>query len=96
ILDHTSLNIQGAEKLNVSPSSKMKAATMYVVGDLEGRNKSSINLKSHQGYTLMTDKNATLRGEKSKNDLTITLLNTGPKPSPEIGITGSADNDANA
>lgn len=96
ILDHTSLNIQGAEKLNVSPSSKMKAATMYVVGDLEGRNSSSINLKSHQGYTLMTDKNATLRGEKSKNDLTITLLNTGPKPAPEIGITGSADNDANA
>ncbi|MDY4281082.1 MAG: filamentous hemagglutinin N-terminal domain-containing protein [[Pasteurella] mairii] len=95
ILDNSHIVVQGAERLNTSPNPKMKSATMYLVGDLEGRNRSSLDIKSHQGYTLMTDGKSTIKGEKDKKDLSITLINTGPKPSPEIGISGSIDNDAN-
>lgn len=94
VLDNSHIKVVGAERMGVSPLGTNGVAGVFVIGDLLGKNKSSIFAKTHQGFTFRTAKGTTLRGEKSQEDLKITAINTGSRPGEEIGIQ-SSDNDAN-
>ena len=89
------IKIVGDEKSDIS--AKAPYATMFLIGELIGE-KSSIFVKSHQGYTFRTDKNKKIAGKNSKDDLKITAINTGGRTGKEViinGAPGSIDNDAN-
>ncbi|HHF5803818.1 TPA: filamentous hemagglutinin N-terminal domain-containing protein [Haemophilus influenzae] len=89
------IKIVGDEKSDIS--AKAPYATMFLIGELIGE-KSSIFVKSHQGYTFRTDGNTKIAGKYSKDDLKITAINTGGRAAEEVlinGALGSADNDAN-
>lgn len=89
------IKIVGDEKEGISPTGTY--ATMFLIGELIGE-KSSIFVKSHQGYTFKTDGNTKIAGKYSKEDLKITAINTGGRAAEEVlinGALGSADNDAN-
>ena len=89
------IKIVGDEKSDISP--KAPYATMFLIGELIGE-KSSIFVKSHQGYTFKTDGDTKIAGKNSKEDLKITAINTGGRAAEEVlinGALGSADNDAN-
>lgn len=89
------IKIVGDEKSGISPTGTY--ATMFLIGELIGE-KSSIFVKSHQGYTFKTDGNTKIAGKYSKEDLKITAINTGGRAAEEVlinGALGSADNDAN-
>lgn len=89
------IKIVGNEKEGISPTGTY--ATMFLIGELIGE-KSSIFVKSHQGYTFKTDGNTKIAGKYSKEDLKITAINTGGRAAEEVlinGALGSADNDAN-
>ncbi|WP_044024520.1 filamentous hemagglutinin N-terminal domain-containing protein [Actinobacillus ureae] len=89
------IKIVGDEKSDISP--KAPYATMFLIGELIGE-KSSIFVKSHQGYTFRTDGDTTIAGKNSKDDLKITAINTGGRTGKEViinGAPGSIDNDAN-
>lgn len=89
------IKIVGDEKSDISP--KAPYATMFLIGELIGE-KSSIFVKSHQGYTFRTDGDTKIAGKYSKDDLKITAINTGGRAGEEViinGAPGSIDNDAN-
>lgn len=89
------IKIVGDEKSDISP--KAPYATMFLIGELIG-GKSSIFVKSHQGYTFRTDGDTKIAGKNSKDDLKITAINTGGRTGKEViinGAPGSIDNDAN-
>lgn len=89
------IKIVGDEKSDISP--KAPYATMFLIGELIGE-KSSIFVKSHQGYTFRTDGDTKIAGKNSKDDLKITAINTGGRAGKEViinGAPGSIDNDAN-
>ena len=89
------IKIVGDEKEGISPTGTY--ATMFLIGELIGE-KSSIFVKSHQGYTFKTDGDTKIAGKNSKEDLKITAINTGGRAAEEVlinGALGSADNDAN-
>lgn len=89
------IKIVGDEKSDISP--KAPYATMFLIGELIGE-KSSIFVKSHQGYTFRTDGDTKIKGKNSKDDLKITAINTGGRTGKEViinGAPGSIDNDAN-
>lgn len=89
------IKIVGDEKIDIS--AKAPYATMFLIGELIGE-KSSIFVKSHQGYTFRTDGDTKIAGKKSKDDLKITAINTGGRTGKEViinGAPGSIDNDAN-
>lgn len=89
------IKIVGDEKSGISPTGTY--ATMFLIGELIGE-KSSIFVKSHQGYTFKTDGDTKIAGKNSKEDLKITAINTGGRAAEEVlinGALGSADNDAN-
>lgn len=89
------IKIVGDEKSDISP--KAPYATMFLIGELIGE-KSSIFVKSHQGYTFRTDGDTKIAGKNSKDDLKITAINTGGRAGEEViinGAPGSIDNDAN-
>ncbi|HHF5943843.1 TPA: filamentous hemagglutinin N-terminal domain-containing protein [Haemophilus influenzae] len=89
------IKIVGDEKIDIS--AKAPYATMFLIGELIGE-KSSIFVKSHQGYTFRTDGDTKIAGKNSKDDLKITAINTGGRPGEEViinGAPGSIDNDAN-
>ncbi|WP_112075118.1 filamentous hemagglutinin N-terminal domain-containing protein [Haemophilus influenzae] len=89
------IKIVGDEKSDISP--KAPYATMFLIGELIGE-KSSIFVKSHQGYTFRTDGDTKIAGKYSKDDLKITAINTGGRTGKEViinGAPGSIDNDAN-
>ncbi|MCK8911596.1 filamentous hemagglutinin N-terminal domain-containing protein [Haemophilus influenzae] len=89
------IKIVGDEKEGISPTGTY--ATMFLIGELIGE-KSSIFVKSHQGYTFKTDGDTKIAGKYSKEDLKITAINTGGRAAEEVlinGALGSADNDAN-
>lgn len=89
------IKIVGDEKSDIS--AKAPYATMFLIGELIGE-KSSIFVKSHQGYTFRTDGNTKIAGKYSKDDLKITAINTGGRTGKEViinGAPGSIDNDAN-
>ena len=89
------IKIVGDEKSDISP--KAPYATMFLIGELIGE-KSSIFVKSHQGYTFRTDGDTKIAGKYSKDDLKITAINTGGRTGEEViinGAPGSIDNDAN-
>ena len=89
------IKIVGDEKIDIS--AKAPYATMFLIGELIGE-KSSIFVKSHQGYTFKTDGDTKIAGKNSKEDLKITAINTGGRAAEEVlinGALGSADNDAN-
>lgn len=89
------IKIVGDEKEGISPTRTY--ATMFLIGELIGE-KSSIFVKSHQGYTFKTDGDTKIAGKNSKEDLKITAINTGGRAAEEVlinGALGSADNDAN-
>lgn len=89
------IKIVGDEKSDIS--AKAPYATMFVIGELIGE-KSSIFVKSHQGYTFRTDGDTKIAGKYSKDDLKITAINTGGRTGKEViinGAPGSIDNDAN-
>lgn len=68
------IKIVGDEKIDIS--AKAPYATMFLIGELIGE-KSSIFVKSHQGYTFRTDGDTKIAGKNSKDDLKITAINTG-------------------
>lgn len=89
------IKIVGDEKIDIS--AKAPYATMFLIGELIGE-KSSIFVKSHQGYTFRTDGDTKIAGKYSKDDLKITAINTGGRTGEEViinGAPGSIDNDAN-
>lgn len=89
------IKIVGDEKSDIS--AKAPYATMFLIGKLIGE-KSSIFVKSHQGYTFRTDGDTKIAGKNSKDDLKITAINTGGRTGKEViinGAPGSIDNDAN-
>lgn len=89
------IKIVGDEKSDIS--AKAPYATMFLIGELIGE-KSSIFVKSHQGYTFRTDGDTKIAGKNSKDDLKITAINTGGRTGKEViinGAPGSIDNDAN-
>lgn len=89
------IKIVGDEKSDIS--AKAPYATMFLIGELIGE-KSSIFVKSHQGYTFRTDGDTKIAGKYSKDDLKITAINTGGRAGEEViinGAPGSIDNDAN-
>lgn len=89
------IKIVGDEKIDIS--AKAPYATMFLIGELIGE-KSSIFVKSHQGYTFRTDGDTKIAGKYSKDDLKITAINTGGRTGKEViinGAPGSIDNDAN-
>ncbi|HHF6431446.1 TPA: filamentous hemagglutinin N-terminal domain-containing protein [Haemophilus influenzae] len=89
------IKIVGDEKIDIS--AKAPYATMFLIGELIGE-KSSIFVKSHQGYTFRTDGDTKIAGKNSKDDLKITAINTGGRTGKEViinGAPGSIDNDAN-
>ena len=89
------IKIVGDEKSDIS--AKAPYATMFLIGELIGE-KSSIFVKSHQGYTFRTDGDTKIAGKYSKDDLKITAINTGGRAGKEViinGAPGSIDNDAN-
>lgn len=89
------IKIVGDEKSDISP--KAPYATMFLIGELIGE-KSSIFVKSHQGYTFRTDGDTKIAGKNNKDDLKITAINTGGRTGKEViinGAPGSIDNDAN-
>lgn len=89
------IKIVGDEKSGISPTGTY--ATMFLIGELIGE-KSSIFVKSHQGYTFRTDGDTKIAGKYSKDDLKITAINTGGRTGEEViinGAPGSIDNDAN-
>ncbi|HHF6235233.1 TPA: filamentous hemagglutinin N-terminal domain-containing protein [Haemophilus influenzae] len=89
------IKIVGDEKIDIS--AKAPYATMFLIGELIGE-KSSIFVKSHQGYTFRTDGDTKIAGKNSKDDLKITAINTGGRTREEViinGAPGSIDNDAN-
>lgn len=89
------IKIVGDEKSDIS--AKAPYATMFLIGELIGE-KSSIFVKSHQGYTFRTDGDTKIAGKNSKDDLKITAINTGGRTGEEViinGAPGSIDNDAN-
>lgn len=89
------IKIVGDEKSGISPTGTY--ATMFLIGELIGE-KSSIFVKSHQGYTFRTDGDTKIAGKYSKDDLKITAINTGGRTGEEVIINGapcSIDNDAN-
>lgn len=89
------IKIVGDEKSDIS--AKAPYATMFLIGELIGE-KSSIFVKSHQGYTFRTDGDTKIAGKYSKDDLKITAINTGGRTGKEViinGAPGSIDNDAN-
>lgn len=92
---NSQIKIVGDEKEGISPTGTY--ATMFLIGELIGE-KSSIFVKSHQGYTFKTDGDTRIAGKNSKDDLKITAINTGGRAAEEVlinGALGSADNDAN-
>lgn len=92
---NSQIKIVGDEKEGISPTGTY--ATMFLIGELIGE-KSSIFVKSHQGYTFKTDGDTKIAGKNSKEDLKITAINTGGRAAEEVlinGALGSADNDAN-
>lgn len=89
------IKIVGDEKIDIS--AKAPYATMFLIGELIGE-KSSIFVKSHQGYTFRTDGDTKIAGKNSKDDLKITAINTGGRTGEEViinGAPGSIDHDAN-
>ncbi|MEX4594149.1 filamentous hemagglutinin N-terminal domain-containing protein [Haemophilus influenzae] len=92
---NSQIRIVGDEKEGISPTGTY--ATMFLIGELIGE-KSSIFVKSHQGYTFKTDGDTKIAGKNSKDDLKITAINTGGRAGEETligGALGSVDNDAN-
>ncbi|HHF1770781.1 TPA: filamentous hemagglutinin N-terminal domain-containing protein [Haemophilus influenzae] len=92
---NSQIKIVGDEKEGISPTGTY--ATMFLIGELIGE-KSSIFVKSHQGYTFKTDGDTRIAGKNSKDDLKITAINTGGRAGEETligGALGSVDNDAN-
>ncbi|PRL63261.1 filamentous hemagglutinin N-terminal domain-containing protein [Haemophilus influenzae] len=92
---NSQIKIVGDEKEGISPTGTY--ATMFLIGELIGE-KSSIFVKSHQGYTFKTDGDTRIAGKHSKDDLKITAINTGGRAGEETligGALGSVDNDAN-
>ncbi|KAL1013874.1 filamentous hemagglutinin N-terminal domain-containing protein [Haemophilus influenzae] len=92
---NSQIKIVGDEKEGISPTGTY--ATMFLIGELIGE-KSSIFVKSHQGYTFKTDGDTKIAGKNSKDDLKITAINTGGRAGEETligGALGSVDNDAN-
>lgn len=86
----------GEEKSGISPNPPN--ATMFLVGELVGE-KSSIFVKSHQGYAFRTDGDSRVAGKNNKDDLKITAITTGGRMGAEVmvnGMPGSVDNDANS
>ncbi|MGX2986809.1 two-partner secretion domain-containing protein, partial [Ursidibacter sp. B-7004-1] len=103
VLDNTHISVKGAEKAGVSPDKEFGIASFFSIGDMTGKNKSSIFVKSNDGYTVRTNGGATWKGENGKDDLDIKILNLGiaydPKkyenkpfditaPYPELGNVG--------
>ncbi|MDO4697306.1 MAG: filamentous hemagglutinin N-terminal domain-containing protein [Pasteurellaceae bacterium] len=95
VLDNSHIKVSGADIRDSSPDARQAAAGFFLLGELVGKNKSSIFVKTHQGYTLRTDGNTTLKGEQSKDDLKITLVNTGIAPDLNVGITDDYPDVAN-
>ncbi|NBI42285.1 filamentous hemagglutinin N-terminal domain-containing protein [[Haemophilus] felis] len=92
VLNNSHIKLMGADIRHASPDSSQAAAAFFLVGNLVGKNQSSILAKTHQGYTLRTDGNASLKGETGQEDLKITLINTGVAQHLNVGITeGHAD-----
>ncbi|HHF5310686.1 TPA: filamentous hemagglutinin N-terminal domain-containing protein [Haemophilus influenzae] len=92
---NSQIKIVGDEKEGISPTGTY--ATMFLIGELIGE-KSSIFVKSHQGYTFKTDGDTKIAGKNSKDDLKITAINTGGRAGEETivdGALGSVDHDAN-
>lgn len=92
---NSQIKIVGDEKEGISPTGTY--ATMFLIGELIGE-KSSIFVKSHQGYTFKTDGDTRIAGKHSKDDLKITAINTGGRAGEETlvdGALGSVDHDAN-
>ncbi len=61
---------------------RFKVIGLFFVGDLLGKNKSSLFIKSDDGYTVRTNGNSHWRGEKGKDDLKVTILNMGNSYDP--------------
>lgn len=80
------IKIVGDEKIDIS--AKAPYATMFLIGELIGE-KSSIFVKSHQGYTFRTDGDTKIAGKNSKDDLKITAINTGGRTGEEVIINGA-------
>ncbi|OOR99486.1 hypothetical protein B0186_07645 [Canicola haemoglobinophilus] len=78
-LDNSHLNIRGA-KIDKKFGT---AAGLFFVGDLLGKNKSSVFIKTDDGYTVRTNGNSRWHGEKDKDDLKVTILNLGNSYDPE-------------
>ncbi|MGX2956672.1 two-partner secretion domain-containing protein [Ursidibacter arcticus] len=82
-LDNTHIRITGAEKNGVSPDKEFGIASFFFIGDMLGKNKSSIFVKSNEGYTVRTNGNSNWKGEKGKDDLDITIINSGISYNPD-------------
>lgn len=83
VLDNTHIKIKGAEKSGVSPDKEFGVASFFFIGDMLGKNKSSIFVKSKEGYTVRTNGNSHWKGENGKDDLDITVINSGVSYNPE-------------
>lgn len=95
VLDNTHIKIVGPEANNTAPDSRDGAAGMFVLGELLGKNSSTVFAKMQQGYTLRTDGNTKLKGETGQDDLKLTLVNTGTTQDLNISITADQPNEGN-
>ncbi|MGX2950133.1 two-partner secretion domain-containing protein [Ursidibacter sp. B-7004-1] len=94
VLDNTHISVKGAEKASVSPDKEFGIASFFSIGDMTGKNKSSIFVKSNDGYTVRTNGGATWKGENGKDDLDVKILNLGIAYDPkkyENGFSITAD-----
>lgn len=76
VFDNSKIRIEGADQLLVSPDAGWGAG-FYLIGNLLGKNHSEVFVKSHQGYTMQTEGDVLLKGDKTPDDLKITVVNTG-------------------
>lgn len=75
ILDNSSLKVNGSDIYG--SSAKPNAAGIFLIGNLIGKNNSSIYAKTFDGHTIRTIGDTRLSGEKSATDLKITAINSG-------------------
>ncbi|WP_032092881.1 filamentous hemagglutinin N-terminal domain-containing protein [Necropsobacter rosorum] len=93
LMDNSHIRIIGADMKGVTPDSKSGAAAFHLVGNLTGKNRSTIFVRTHQGYSFRTDGRSTIKGENSKDDLAITVINTGLPPVADGADLGRNNND---
>ncbi|QIW15441.1 hypothetical protein A4G20_03400 [Pasteurellaceae bacterium RH1A] len=100
VLDNSHIKVVGAEKTGVSPNPNWGAAGFFLVGDLLGKNQSSIYVKQHTGYGFRTDTNnqaISIRGETGPKDLSIKVVSTAGAARADVSPTnGPIYDDADA